>query len=255
MPTITIDRRYRGPRESGNGGYAAGLLAQEFCGGVEVTLRKPPPLDRRLAVVRDAGRAFLLDGEELVAEARPMEPALEPPEPPTEAEVVAAAAAATRWETPDFADCFVCGTRGDGSGLEIHPGPVPGRDGIVAATWIAREVSPEVVWAAIDCPGAYAVADPGTTEPLLGRMTARVDRLPREGEHCVVVAWPLGAEGRKLHAGTALYADDATALAVARQVWILPRGLTTLVLNQHKRSSSPQFVRGVSATSRPPSSS
>ncbi|MGI8974509.1 MAG: hypothetical protein ACR2HI_10085 [Gaiella sp.] len=203
MPTITIDRRYRGPRESGNGGYAAGLLAQEFRGGVEVTLRKPPPLDRRLAVVRDAERAFLLDGEELVAEARQMEPALEPPEPPTEAEVFAAAAAATRWEAPDFADCFVCGTRGDGSGLEIHPGPVPGRDGIVAATWIA----------------------------------ARRGRTQAPRGHC-----PLRRRRHRARRGPA--GVDPSA-----------RGLTTLVLNQHERSSSPQFVRGVSATSRPPSSS
>jgi hypothetical protein len=31
----------------------------------------------------------------------------------------------------------------------------------VAAAWVARDVTPEVVWAAIDCPGAYAAGDPG----------------------------------------------------------------------------------------------
>jgi hypothetical protein len=58
---------------------------------------------------------------------------------------------------------------------------------------------------------------------VLGRMAARIERLPEEGEHCVVVGWPLGEEGRKLFAGTALYGAGGDVLAVARQVWILPR--------------------------------
>ena len=55
-------------------------------------------------------------------------------------------------------------------------------------------------------------------------MTARVDRLPREGERCVVIGWPLGADGRKLFAGTALVGEDGDTLARACQVWIEPRG-------------------------------
>jgi hypothetical protein len=93
----------------------------------------------------------------------------------------------------------------------------------VAATWAARDVSPAVVWAAIDCPGAYAAGDPGRGEVVLGRMTARIDRLPVDGERCVVVGWPLGEDGRKLSAGTALYGERGETLAVARQVWIAPR--------------------------------
>ena len=108
-------------------------------------------------------------------------------------------------------------------GLCIHVGPVGGREEIHAAPWTAREASPEVVWAAIDCAGAYAVGGPGRGEVVLGRMTAEIRRLPAEGEQCVVVSWPLGEEGRKLHAGTALLAADGEVLAVARQTWIQPR--------------------------------
>jgi hypothetical protein len=54
-------------------------------------------------------------------------------------------------------------------------------------------------------------------------MTARIDRLPEEGEPCVVVGWPIGEGGRKLFAGTALYGRDGTPLALGRQVWIAPR--------------------------------
>jgi hypothetical protein len=35
-------------------------------------------------------------------------------------------------------------------------------------------VAPEVVWAAIDCPGAYAVGGPGRGEVVLGRITAEL---------------------------------------------------------------------------------
>jgi hypothetical protein len=224
MPeTVTIARRYRGPLDSANGGYAAGLLGSRVGDAAEVTLRLPPPLERPLEIRRDGTSLVLLDGDRVVAEAEPGDPGLDAPLPPTAAEAAAAAVGIGAWGPPQFAECFVCGVRDDGSGLCIHPGPVPGRDGLVATTWVAREVAPEVVWASIDCPGAYAVGEVGRGEPVLGRMTARVMRLPDEGEACVVVGWPLGAEGRKLHAGTALYGRDGAVLALARQVWILPR--------------------------------
>jgi len=85
------------------------------------------------------------------------------------------------------------------------------------------ESAPEIVWAAIDCPGAYAVGAEGRGETVLGRMAARVLRVPDVGARCVVVSWPLGEDGRKLFAGTALFAEDGELLAVARQTWIAPR--------------------------------
>ncbi len=59
--------------------------------------------------------------------------------------------------------------------------------------------------------------------PVLGRLTARVEHLPHAGERCVAMAWPLGGEGRKLYAGTALYGADDRLLGSASAVWILPR--------------------------------
>lgn len=221
--TVTIDRRYRGPLESANGGYAAGLLGSRVGDAAEVTLRLPPPLDRPLEVRRDGERLLLCDGDDLIAEATAADPGIDPPAPPTPQEAGAAGEGVGAFGPPQFAECFVCGVRDDGTGLGIHPGPVPGRNGLVAATWVAHDVTPEVVWASIDCPGAYAVGEVGRGEPVLGRMTARVERLPEEGEPCVVVGWPLGEDGRKLHAGTALYGRDGAVLALARQVWIVPR--------------------------------
>lgn len=220
---MTIDRRYRGPLTSANGGYAAGLVGSRVGPGAVVTLRLPPPLERPLSLRREGERLVLVDGEAIVAEAIPGDPGVVAPSPPAAVVAAEAAAGVGAWGPPEFAECFVCGVRDDGSGLGIHPGPVAGRDGLVAATWVARDVTPEVVWAAIDCPGAYASGDPGRGAVVLGRMAARIERLPAEGERCVVVGWPLGEEGRKLFAGTALYGEERGVLAVARQVWIAPR--------------------------------
>jgi hypothetical protein len=219
---IRIERRYRGPLTSANGGYAAGRLAACLDGPAEVTLRLPPPLERELTVAEEPdGRVLLLDGEDVVAEARPARPDVEPPSPVSVEDAADAATRHVRFAGEQFAECFVCGIRPE-DGLCIHVGQVAGRD-VLAAPWTAREVAPEIVWAAIDCPGAYAVGGPGRGEVVLGRMTAEIRRLPAEGEECVVVAWPLGEEGRKLHACTALLAADGDLLAVARQTWIAPR--------------------------------
>jgi len=216
-----IDRRYRGPLQSANGGYAAGSLAAFVDGPAEVTLRLPPPLDRPLAVAEVDGRVLLLDGEAVVAEAEPRALELEPPAAVSVAEAADAATRHVRMGAEEFSECFTCGVRPD-DGLCIHVGPVSGRDAH-AAPWRARDVSPEVVWAAIDCPGAWAVGGPGRGEIVLGRMNAEIRRLPAEGEQCVVVAWPLGEDGRKLYAGTALFSEEGELLALARQTWIEPK--------------------------------
>ena len=218
---ITFDRRYRGPTQSANGGYASGRLAAFVDGPAEVTLRLPPPLDRPLAVVAADGRMLLLDGEAVVAEAEPRVPELQPPPAVSLEEAEDAASRHVRMDAEEFSECFTCGARPD-DGLCIHVGPVAGSE-LHAAPWIAREVSPEVVWAAIDCPGAWAVGGPGRGEVVLGRMNAQIRRLPDDGEQCVVVAQPLGEDGRKLYAATALYSADGELLAFARQTWIQPR--------------------------------
>ena len=216
-----IAERFRGPARSANGGYAAGRLAAFVDGPAEVTLRLPPPLERPLTVVRDDGRVLLCDGEAVVAEARGGAPEIDPPVPPTFAEAEDAQTRHVRWGGENFSECFSCGVRPE-DGLCIHVGSVAERD-LQAATWTAREVAPEIVWSAIDCSGAYAVGGPGRGDVLLGRMAAEIRRLPEEGERCIVAAWPLGEDGRKRHAGTALFSAEGELLALARQTWIAPK--------------------------------
>jgi hypothetical protein len=219
---ITLERRFRGPLASANGGYASGRLAAFVdADEVEVTLRLPPPLDLPLTVERDGDAARLLDGDALVAEACPAPVDVEPPDAVSLEEAEAARERHVRGFSPDFAECFVCGIREDG--LEIHVGPVAGREPLHAAPVVLPAAEPALVWAAIDCPGAYAVGAEGRGDIVLGRMTARVLRVPAAGERAVAASWPLGEDGRKLYAGTALYAADGELLALAKQTWIVPR--------------------------------
>jgi hypothetical protein len=137
VETVTIDRRFRGPLHSANGGYACGLLGSRIGPAAEFTLRLPPPLERPLTIRRDSERLQLEDGDLLVAEAVSRDPGVEPPGPPDPA-AAAAAEDVGAFGPAEFAECFVCGVRDDGSGLAIHPGPMPGREGLVATTWVAR---------------------------------------------------------------------------------------------------------------------
>jgi hypothetical protein len=221
MPFVSIDVKFRGPSTSANGGYTCGLLASFFHEPVEVTLRLPPPLERPLEVVTD-DQVELRDGEALVAQAAPAQLELDVPDPISFDEAAAAALPEGDRESV-FPECFVCGwARNDG--LRIYAGPVEGRD-LVAATWVPGDdvIASEFVWAALDCPGAYAVQFGERGNPVLGRLAARVEHLPHPGERCVVMAWPLGEEGRKLYAGTALFGEDGRTLGTARATWILPR--------------------------------
>ena len=221
---MIIDRHFRGPTGSANGGYTCGVLASLLHGPAEVTLRLPPPLGRPLEVdwEDDRRRIRLRDSEALVAEAQPADLDVELPDP-IPFEQAADAALPEGDKESAFPECFVCGwSRHDGLG--IYAGPVAGTDG-VAATWTpqADHVAQEFVWAALDCPGAYAVHGGERGVPVLGRLAARIDHLPHAGERCVVLGWPLGDEGRKLYAGTALYGEDGRVIGAARATWIIPR--------------------------------
>jgi hypothetical protein len=215
---IVIDPRFNGPPGSANGGYTCGLLAAQVGEPATITLRAPPPLATPLRF--DGGRLWA--GETLIADAERETngSALVPPPPVSFDEASQASQRYPGLEEHAYPTCFVCGpAREDGLGL--FTGPVS--EDVLAAPWVPAETGRELVWAALDCPGAIAVGWSGRGEWLLGRMTGRVDGAPRIGERCVVTARPLGRDGRKGYAATAAYGEDGRLLGVARQVWIEPR--------------------------------
>jgi hypothetical protein len=235
MPTLSVPFRFRGPADSANGGYICGLIAERLAGPVRVTLRRPPPLATPMTVEPvGEGSVRIHHGGTLVAEADsvPDGPALRTPGTVSMAEARAAEGRARYFQDPAFPACFVCGSdRRPGDGLRIFPGPVIG-GALCAAPWTpdasagdgSRSVRPEIVWAALDCPSGIAAveaADVGQdTTILLGRMTARLAALPTIGDECQVIAWPIGRDGRKLTAGSALVGWDGEVLAVAETVWL-----------------------------------
>ena len=135
VTTLRIDSRFRGPPTSGNGGYVAGMLAEALGGSdCQVTLRKPPPLDRDLELRSDGVDRSLWDGDELIAVAKPAVIKVEPPPPP---DLIAAEAASARFAghaVHIFPGCFVCGPeRIVGDGLRIFAGPLGST--MVTAPW------------------------------------------------------------------------------------------------------------------------
>ena len=228
---ITIERRFRGPPESGYGGYVCGVVAGFIGGEAEVTLKRPPPLDRRLEAVRlEDGAVALRDGEMVIAEGAPASVEIEIPKPVALPDAEAASRSYPGFRQHVFPTCFGCGPqRSEGDGLRIFPGRVDGRD-IVAAPWtpdasLAGEggtVRPEFVWAALDCPGAWALFDePIEGRPVvLGRMAAKPIAPVHAGEPHVVIGWALGGEGRRRFSGTALFSADGGLRAFARSTWI-----------------------------------
>ncbi len=91
---------------------------------------------------------------------------------------------------------------------------------VVPASNLERggRVAHEVLWAALDCPGYFAVGR--GQGAVLGRIQGRVTGSVDEGIPCAVVAWPIAADGRKLHAGTALFTAEGRLLGLTSQIWI-----------------------------------
>ena len=77
-----------------------------------------------------------------------------------------------------------------------------------------------LVWAALDCPGAWADDVPGRPV-VLGRMSLEMLGRPVVGEPHVVMGWVVGREGRKTFSGTGLYSAQGQLLALAQQTWIV----------------------------------
>ena len=227
MTTLSIAGRFQGPPNSGNGGYVCGLVAATVHADLKVRLLMPPPLDTPLGLVREG------DGDWVLASAAgPVERGaaglleLDVPSPPRYVQAVWASQHYPGFREHAFPDCFVCGPhRRRGDGMRIFPGMLD--TGIVAAPWLPPDtldagdgkVAVEFHWAALDCPGYFAVSG-GRRVMLLGELQAHIDRRVHVGEPCTVIGWKIGAEGRKHQAGTAIFDEDGELCARGRATWL-----------------------------------
>ena len=196
-----------------------------------MTLRLPPPLDRDLALGNDGTTAWLKDGDTLIASAEHQAVSIAVPDPPTLAAAQDAEARYLGLRVHHFPGCFVCGPeRQRGDGLRLFPGAIGNGRDEVASTWdpdpslLDRDgvVRTEFVWAALDCPGYWAVASAAGLA-VLGRFHV-VIHAPIFAGPLVVSGWPIASEGRKHVAGTALHDRDGRLLAAAEATWITLKG-------------------------------
>ncbi|MGE5405104.1 MAG: hypothetical protein ACM3PP_09195 [Candidatus Saccharibacteria bacterium] len=225
---IIIEPRFCGPPDSGNGGYTCGRLASFVEGPAEVTLLKPPPLAKPLTVIRADNRVLLLDGETTVAQAAPAVVDIEIPAPPTPAQADKSAIIHSMVDDHFFPSCFVCGTgRKPTDGLCIFPGVVEGK-GYVATSWTPDVsfadcdglVRNEIIWAALDCPGAWAIIAEQMRVIVLGKLAVQILHRIKVNEKCIVLGWKIAEDGRKIMVGTALFSESGELYACAKATWI-----------------------------------
>ena len=231
---LRVADRFSGPIGYANGGWIAGMVAQASgMDPVEVTLRRPIPLEVDLALVMDpqtsSGR--LLDHDTLIVEVKAGTFLRAAPEFVSRADAIAAEDVSLVRSSPDYGHCLVCGAdRSDG--YRLRPGAVTHRPHTVACLWRPAAMQPllsvdatiPAAWAAMDCPGVWTIDAPNDPM-LLGRMTASVLHAPHLSrgdatEDLIVVGRQDARDGRKMHTSTALYSLDGELLAHAEQTWI-----------------------------------
>ena len=227
--TLQIHHRFCGPPRSGNGGYSCGLIAKAGEGLQEVRLKVPPPLDTPLQLVRDQDVLKLFDDDTLVAECRPAEWSMDlPRHSPKLEEARLAAKGFTGFKEHLLPTCFVCGPeREPGDGLRIFAGPSETEPDLFLSPWIPTEdladstgaVATEFLWAALDCPGYFAVREEAKFA-LLGSFSAKVLGAAKPGDTLIAMAWAMGQDGRKHFAGSALLDADGECIAQAKATWI-----------------------------------
>ena len=227
---FTISKRFRGPKDSGNGGYFAGCFARFMDFELaRVTLLLPPPLEEELIVEKGERGMVARKGDgTVVAACSQGEIDLDVPPVPS---LEAARQASARFIMADdhfFPECFVCGTERADDGLCIHPGQLEASE-TVATHWkpdasVSRGngvVDAEIVWAALDCPGGIACLGREIRPIVLGKMCAEIREPVPTGEDLIVMGWPVATDGAKEHVGTAIARADGRILAVAAATWIV----------------------------------
>ena len=229
MTPVVIEPRFAGPPNSGQGGYVAGLLAREVGNPAEVTLRRPPPLERILEVVATPDGAELRDGDTVITDGRRVEH-VDIGEVPVVRFADAASAAGRaityRGVEHPFPGCFGCGPDHP-TGLHLLAGRVQEMPGVFAVPWVPADdladadgtVCTEYVWAALDCPTFGPLFADGDTA-VLGRIAVEVRGPIGLGHRYVVTTWRADRDGRKHRTVGAVSSDMGGALAVARATWI-----------------------------------
>jgi hypothetical protein len=233
---ITISVHFEGPTDLTLGGYISGLMAVHLDSDtVEVNMRKPTLLERPLILdTTTPDRVFLYDGDTLLNEALPAELEMEVP---ASISFEQAKKASRRNTVAAFPNCFGCGSgRSENNGLHLRSGPVEGRN-MVAIDWVPQadtvgaeegETVPEkMVLTALECPIAKAMELDDMRKPeetaVLGRMTTKIISLPKAGEPCFFMGWPIERVGRRIEIAGTLNSEKGDVMVMCRMTFVVLR--------------------------------
>lgn len=193
--SLTIEHRYRGWRalpageHYGHGGYFCGRVAQIVPGLKALSILKSIPLDRELTVRASSPLQVTVHAGDVeiansVVRGAPIAVTL--PGSVTIEEATEAAARFPGFTRHPFPECFACGhLRAESGGLSIFTGsvgePVNGEPQL-AGVWTPDSsclgtdgfVRLEIVWAALDCPGGWAIPGKCSTVALQVDILERV---------------------------------------------------------------------------------
>ncbi len=228
MAQLIVSETFQGIDGIAHGGYLAGMISEDRPEVMQVTLRRPPPLNRPLFVEDGAGQASLVDRDgQTIMEAAPGD--LTANLPSITAEEVNGEPN-PRFERHPYPHCFVCGTEHpNGFNLRFS---TPDEHGHTLATWIpSGRLIPEIetvpdrfVWAVIDCLSAWSFSDhwddsdwwPAVT----GQIAVEIRRPVLRDETHVLVAHPTGREGKRIYVEAAIHDAEGDLCARGESTWI-----------------------------------
>lgn len=201
------------------GAYLAGLVAAGDAS--RVTLHRPVSGGDEVSVEAGAAEATVRVGSEVVATVENGDPAdivVPPFVPPSEVDGVAVVDP----EHHPVPGCYVCGPRPPGPGLRLDF-RVPAGRALVCARWRPTEPVPDpLAWAALDCPGFWALLHdvPTGTHVVSRTLHGAVHQPVQAGRDHVIVGAPLGQRGRGVRVTAALFDADGGLCAVVEQTLV-----------------------------------
>ena len=224
---VSFPRRFRGPLTSANGGYAAGALAAFLDGGRGRGDASPSASPGARARRRRNGDGVGAPARRRRASSpKPASPSWTSTRP---SGLLRRRRAGLRCGScdignPEFRECFVCGVRTEHDGLgNLRRSGGRSRAAACSAVDGLRGVTRARVGRDRLSRGVRGGRGRERRRGPRAHDRTHRSRARSAASRCVVVSWPLGEDGRKLFAGTALFAEGGELLAIARQVWIAPR--------------------------------
>ncbi|MDV6235567.1 hypothetical protein CH379_008010 [Leptospira ellisii] len=238
--TITISSKFCGPPLSGNGGFSAGSAAKKLNSlSSTVKIKAPIPLNVELGLSFDPDAYSALVDISSGSVAVEAEPApdfrLDLPQPVSQDAIAEASKNYLGFVEHPFPSCFVCGPeRKERDGMRIFSGKIPDQPGfkhLHAANWEPWKelgddsglIRKEVIWAALDCPGGFAVSVEDPQMIVLAKLSGRILVPIRAEESYRILSWEINRNRRVRTAGTAIFkGKEDVCVAYSEGGWMVP---------------------------------